>query len=110
MVSIKKVSVAAMALAVCGAMFAGSVSAGTPGLDKRQQAQKERIKQGVKSGELTRKETKRLVRGQVELRRDERAAKADGEVTAAERIELQREANQQSRKIYRQKHDEQTRN
>ncbi len=99
---------AAALIGLCSAL-ATTASAGTPVLDQRQQNQAQRIQQGVRSGELTRPETRRLVRGQRELRRDERAAEADGMVTARERARLQHEANQQSRRIYRQKHDAQDR-
>ena len=92
---------------------AASASSGasprTPVLDQREANQASRIRQGVRSGELTRPETRRLLNGQVELRRDERRARADGEVTRRERAALQHEANQQSRRIYRQKHDAQDR-
>lgn len=83
--------------------------AGTPVLDARQQNQRERIAEGVRSGELTRPETRRLVRGEVRLHRHERAAKADGVVTRAERARLQRHANVMSKRIYRQKRDAQSR-
>jgi hypothetical protein len=63
----------------------------------------------VATGELTRPEVRRLSAGQVHLRRAEARAKADGVVTAGERAHLQHEANQQSRRIYRQKHDAQDR-
>ena len=106
----KKIAIAAAALVSVSGVLASTASAGTPGLDQRQQNQAQRIRQGVRSGELTRHETRRLVQGQRELRRDERAAKADGVVTAKERAELHREANQQSRRIHRQKHDAQDRN
>lgn len=106
----KKIAIAAAALVSLSGVLATTASAGTPALDQRQQNQAQRIRQGVRSGELTRHETRRLVHGQRELRRDERAAKADGVVTARERVELQREANQQSRRIHRQKHDAQDRN
>ena len=89
--------------------LAGATSAGTPRYDARQHHQRERIANGVGSGELTMRETRRLAAGQVHLNRVERRAKADGVVTARERARLQREANQQSRRIYRQKHDAQDR-
>lgn len=91
-------------------MVAGTASAGTPGYDARQAHQRERIVNGVQNGELTMRETRRLAAGQVHLNRAERRAKADGVVTARERVHLQHEANQQSRRIYRQKHDGQDRN
>ena len=91
-------------------VIAGSASAGTPRYDARQAHQRERIVNGVKSGELTMRETRRLAGGQVHLNRVERRAEADGVVTGRERAHLQHEANQQSRRIYRQKHDAQDRN
>ena len=88
----------------------GAASAGTPRLDRRENHQAGRIYNGVANGELTRRETRRLSTGQVHLRRAEARAKSDGTVTARERAHLQHEANQQSRRIYRQKHDAQDRN
>ncbi|HEU4780413.1 MAG TPA: hypothetical protein VFS58_11080 [Steroidobacteraceae bacterium] len=90
-------------------VMAGNVSAGTPRLDRREANQAGRIHNGVVNGELTRAETRRLAAGQVHLRRAEARAKSDGVVTARERAHLQHEANQQSRRIYRQKHDAQDR-
>ncbi|TAK54560.1 MAG: hypothetical protein EPO25_06800 [Gammaproteobacteria bacterium] len=101
---LKFVTVAAALLVI-----AGPVCAGTPGLDQRQHNQAQRIRQGVHSGELTRHEAGQLVHGQVQLRRIEARAKADGIVTARERIRLQHRADVQSRQIYRQKHDGQQR-
>lgn len=89
---------------------AGSASAGTPRYDARQAHQQQRIVNGVKSGELTMRETRRLAAGQVHLNRVENRAKADGVVTARERAHMQHEENQQSRRIHRQKHDAQDRN
>lgn len=91
-------------------ILAGTAAAGTPRYDARQHNQRERIANGVSNGELTMRETRRLAAGQVHLNRVERRAKSDGVVTARERVHLQHEANQQSRRIYRQKHDAQDRN
>ena len=91
-------------------VMAGSASAGTPRYDARQAHQQQRIVNGVKSGELTMRETRRLAAGQVHLARVEQRAKADGVVTARERAHMQHEENQQSRRIHRQKHDAQDRN
>lgn len=87
----------------------GPLFAGTPGLDGREHHQAQRIRQGVKSGELTRPETRRLVRGEARLHRNEARAKSDGVVTARERAHLQHEANVESHRIYGQKHDAQVR-
>ena len=106
----KKIAIAAAALVSVSGVLASTASADTPRLNQRQQNQAQRIGQGVRSGELTRPETRRLVHGQRELRQDERMAKSDGVVTARERARLEREADQQSRRIHRQKHDAQDRN
>ncbi|MGH8249575.1 MAG: hypothetical protein ACREVI_02575 [Steroidobacteraceae bacterium] len=84
-------------------------AAGTPWLDAREQNQRERIAAGIRSGELTRPEARRLVRGEVRLHRHERIARSDGVVTRAERLRLHRHANRTSQRIYRQKHDRQER-
>ena len=80
------------------------------GVNGRQQHQQQRIGQGIRSGELTARETLRLERNAREIRQDERAAKSDGVVTARERAGLQRELNQESHLIYRAKHNEKDRN
>ena len=101
-----KKSMLIVALAVIAAAPAFS---GTPRLDAREAHQRARIHNGVANGELTRHETRRLAAGQAHLRIAEARAKSDGIVTGRERAYLQHEANQQSRRIYRQKHDAQDR-
>jgi hypothetical protein len=104
----KSTLLAGLGLAISLAM-AGAASAGTPRLDRREDHQAGRIYNGVANGELTRRETRHLAAGQVHLRRAEARAKSDGRVTKGERAHLEHEANQQSRRIYRQKHDAQDR-
>ena len=82
----------------------------TPGVNRRQQNQQRRIFQGVRSDELTRREFWRLEKNAREIRQDEREAKSDGVVTRRERAELQHDLNQESRLIYRAKHNEKDRN
>ncbi len=82
--------------------------AATPGIDKRQANQEQRIQQGVQSGQLTGKEAARLEKGQARIERREQRAKADGVVTKKERAQIQRQQNVESRKIAREKHDRQT--
>jgi len=96
-------------LAALVVVATGPALAGTRRLDHREAHQANRIYNGVAHGDLTRPEARRLSAGQVHLRRAEARAKSDGTVTAGERAHLQHEANQQSRRIYRQKHDAQQR-
>lgn len=81
----------------------------TPGVTQRQVNQQQRIKQGVRNGELTRREARRMELRQAKVQHDKKVAKADGTVTPAERRKLRREQNRTSRAIRRQKHDAQTR-
>ena len=78
-------------------------------MNARQAHQRHRIGQGIRSGELTRAETRRVAETQRDIRQLERAYKSDGKLTRAERRDLHHEQNQASRQIYRQKHDDQTR-
>ena len=86
--------------------FSGIVySQSTPKVDKRQKTQKARIVDGVKSGELTKKETKQLAKQQAHIRKMERKAKSDGVVTAKEKARLQKAQNKASRNIKRKKNN-----
>ncbi len=67
--------------------------------------QSKRIHEGVKSGELTHREAKTLRTDEKDLHQDTKMAKADGKVTVAERKDLRKEAKQDSRAIYRKKHN-----
>jgi uncharacterized protein (DUF3084 family) len=79
------------------------------GVDRREHRQKERIRQGLKSGELNREEVKGLMGEQREIRAKEREMKSDGTFTREERKELHQDLNEASQNIHEQKHDEQTR-
>ena len=79
----------------------------TPRVDKREAIQLARIDQGVASGQLTQRETARLENGQARVNQAEAHAKADGKVTKAERKQLDRMQDKQSRRIKHQKHDAQ---
>ena len=80
-------------------------------INTRERYQDRRITEGVRSGELTRRETRRLASEQARIRVDEAyARRSGGEFTAAERARIQRELNRASKDIYRQKHDGQDRN
>jgi len=99
-------SLAALAL---GALVAGTAVAGTPRLDHREHNQRQRIEQGVDVGRVALEETRRLVKGQMHLRRMEAKAKSDGVVTRRERARIHHAQNVESRRIHRQKHDAQHR-
>ena len=81
----------------------------SPAINAREHNQKLRIRQGVKSGELTRKELARLEAEEARIRRHERRAKSDGKLTPEERARLEKELSKASHDIYEQKHDDQDR-
>ena len=72
--------------------------------------QHHRIKQGVRSGELTRAEAANLRHGQREIREEKREARADGVVTPQEKKEIRQDERKESRKIFRKKHNNRDRN
>ena len=101
-----KCTILAAALAAIALPIAAQTH--TPLVDQRQVSQEARIQQGVRSGELTPKETAKLEKGQAKVRAMEDKAKADGKVTPKERKKLAKAQDKQSKKIYKEKHDKQT--
>jgi len=90
-------------LAVGGIAQAGSIN-------RREHREIERITRGVRSGELTRRETARLLTEQVYIRAEEYRFRHSGHgLSARERLRLQHDLNRAGRDIYRQRHDPQTR-
>lgn len=78
-------------------------------VDQRQQRQHQRIVQGMRSGELTPVEVRQLRREQREIRHMERRYLADDRLSHEEWRRLDRELDEASRNIWRQKHDNQNR-
>ncbi len=70
---------------------------------------KTRIRQGVKSGELTRRETAALATQRSRVAMERKDYKQDGTISPLERKDLRKDKRQLSRNIYRQKHDAQVR-
>ena len=70
--------------------------------------QEQRIENGVKSGQLTNRETAQLERQQSRVDRKEARAARDGHVGPGEQARVQRTENRASRNIYRKKHNART--
>ena len=70
-----------------------------------QTTQRERIKQGVKSGEITKTEAAKIAKERQDILQTKAVAKADGIVTAEEKKIIKKERKQASRTIYRKKHN-----
>ena len=103
-----RVLVLILAVATLTANVAAAQTA-TPRIDRREVRQDARIRQGVRSGELTRGEARHLRAGERHIDRMERHAKADGHVTMRERGRITRAQNRESRRIWRMKHNHITR-
>jgi hypothetical protein len=84
-------------------------AAGGDRIDARQARQSDRIRQGVASGDLTRRETSALRSEQRGIRRMERHARADGVVTPREGRRIGHAQQRASRHINQQRHDRQQR-
>jgi CRISPR/Cas system-associated endoribonuclease Cas2 len=115
-------------LAVGGLMFLGSAAAqqdntsgagpgkvdpGHPRVNQvngREQNQQNRIANGVKSGQLTPGETRRLERGEQRLKNNEKKdmAKDNGHLTKKDQRQLNKEGNHMSKRIYKDKHNAKT--
>jgi hypothetical protein len=79
-------------------------------VNRRESSQRARIRQGIRSGELTRGETHRLVNQQRRIEAYERRSRLDdGRLDRRERRNLDRMLDRSNRDIYRQKTDRQDR-
>lgn len=114
--SIRRALICGAALLILGApgAFAQSSSDAAPAhkatIHQRKVNQQKRIGQGVRSGQLTPRETARLERQQKSINHEERNMRKadDGHLTKADRKALNRRQNRASRNIYRKKHNTKT--
>lgn len=98
----------AIALGLAFAANAQAQSAASEtGRDVKQQ---QRIDQGLKSGQLTTREAARLEQGEARIDRTEQRDLRDGKLSPAEKAQIQREQNHESRAIYSDKHNAATGN
>jgi len=82
----------------------------TPNIKHKQKHQTVRIAHGVKNGELTKPEVKRLAWEQKHIQHEKRLAKMDGKVTRREWRHIRHDQRMANKDIYLQKHDRQDRN
>jgi hypothetical protein len=71
--------------------------------------QQQRIENGIKNESLTNHEVSKLEKGQAKVEHKEAAAGANGHVGAREQRRIQKAENHQSKRIYKEKHDGQSR-
>ena len=79
-------------------------------INRRQYAQRSRIREGIRSGELTRREASRLIHQQRRIEAYERRSLLDdGRLDRRERRRLDQMLDRAGRDIYREKNDRQDR-
>lgn len=76
-------------------------------INQRKENQQDRIAQGVKSGQLTAGETSHIEKQEAGINKEERGMRAqdNGHLTKQDRHTLRHQQNQESRRIYRNKHN-----
>lgn len=104
--------VIACALFIAPAAVLAQTTTPTPGkndynINQRKVDQQQRIGNGVKSGQLTAGETSRLEHQEAGVNREERGMRAqdNGHLTKQDRRTIHHQQNQESRRIYRDKHN-----
>jgi|GWRWMinimDraft_6_1066014.scaffolds.fasta_scaffold05774_3 hypothetical protein len=86
-------------------VFILAIGLNTAEAQQRQKIQRHRMAQGLRSGELTRPETRRIVRMQCNNHRLIRDARSDGFISRRERNIIRADRNKTSRVIFRSKHN-----
>ena len=102
--------IARIALAISLALPSVSLLAQAPTnatINQRKENQQDRIGQGVQSGQLTAGETQHLEKQESAINHEERAMRAqdNGHLTSADKKLINHQQNQESKRIYRDKHN-----
>ncbi len=90
-------------LLVGGGAYAQSMSS----TDQRQDYQQDRIERGIRDGQITSGEARRLEQGERAIDHAQARAGADGVVTSQERARIDRMTDREGREVYQQSHDRQ---
>jgi hypothetical protein len=111
--NLKKIAlIAALTLTPAALLAQTATPTPTPGrndhnINQRKGDQQQRIGNGVKSGQLTAGETGRLEHQEAGINKEEHGMRAqdNGHLTKQDRSTLHHQQNQESRRIYRDKHN-----
>ena len=77
---------------------------------QRRNNDRQRIRSGIRSGQITREEARQIRERQRQIRAERRAARSDGVITREERREIRRDRREQDRYIRSQRRDDDRRN
>lgn len=97
-------SVLAVVMAA-GLAVASPAQAREHGVNERQGQQRERMAAGVRSGEVTRQESRTLRHDAQRIERKEQAYRSDGHFSGAERREVHRDLDRHGRQIHQARND-----
>lgn len=106
----KVVSSLLSGVVLCAALVPMTSLAAPRQVNQRLENQQDRINQGIKSGELTRKEAGNLEAKDARIKNNERFDRKqdNGKLTPADRKSLNKQLNKASRNIYKDKHNNRT--
>ncbi|MBB5058504.1 hypothetical protein HDF16_003218 [Granulicella aggregans] len=87
--------------------FAQTPAPAQPTINQRKADQQQRIGNGVKSGQLTARETGHIEHQEAGINKEERGMRAqdNGHLTRQDRKTINRQQNKESKRIYRDKHN-----
>ena len=106
--NVTRLALAATLILSPTAIFAQAPATTTPAtINQRKENQQDRIAQGVKSGQLTAGESSRLEHQEAGINKEEAGMKAqnNGHLTKQDRKTIKQQQNQESKRIYRDKHN-----
>jgi Spy/CpxP family protein refolding chaperone len=108
--NITRLALAATLILSPAAIFAQAPATTTtppPTINQRKENQQDRIAQGVKSGQLTAGETSHLEHQEAGINKEEKGMRAqdNGHLTKQDRKTIKQQQNQESKRIYRDKHN-----
>lgn len=92
-------------LLVVAALVFSNVTYSQQKEDMNFKGERARVKQGIKSGEITRREAAKIRQEKQDVRKAKQNAKADGVVTVEERKEVAKQDRQLDKTIKRTKHN-----
>jgi len=92
-------------LMAAGLAVAGPAQARQHGVNERQGQQRERVAAGVRSGEVTRQESRVAHRDAQRIEHKEQAYRSDGHFSGAERREVHRDLDRHGRQIHHARND-----
>jgi len=99
----------ATAVALGAIVSTAALAQGGAGFEQRDAHNRERIEQGIRTGQITPREARRLQKAQARIDRMEAFALRDGRVTPRERERIELAQADLGRAIFHEKHDAQTR-